>query len=268
MVKKILEKAYLYILLALLYAPILLIIVYSFSNSSNFSFSQGFSLEAYKSIFTSSQTPELMSAIKNTFIIAIVSSVCATIIGAVSAIGIFSLGRKTRAVVESVNQLPIINSEIVVAVSLMVFFVTFGFPAGYTRLIIGHISFCTPYVILSVMPRLQNMDSNIYEAALDLGASPFKAMTKVMLPMISPGIVSGFVMAFTISMDDFIITQINKGAATGINTLSTYIYADARLKGLSPFWFAVFSIIFVIVLATLLIINLKKISHSKEKEAA
>lgn len=258
MVKKVLGKAYIYIILALLYAPILLIIVYSFSNTSNFSFRHGFSFEAYKSIFTSEKTPELMSALKNTLLIAAISSVVSTVLGAFSAIGIFSLGKKARRVVENVNQIPIINSEIVMAVSLMLFFVTFKFPEGYVRLILGHISFCTPYVILSIMPKLASLDPNVYEAALDLGANPIKAMTKVMIPMIAPGIVSGFVMAFTLSMDDFIITQINKGASTGINTLSTYIYADARIKGLSPFWFAIFSIIFVVVLGILLVMNFRK----------
>ena len=258
MVKKVLGKAYIYIILALLYAPILLIIVYSFSNTSNFSFRHGFSFEAYKSIFTSEKTPELMSALKNTLLIAAISSVVSTVLGAFSAIGIFSLGKKARRVVENVNQIPIINSEIVMAVSLMLFFVTFKFLEGYVRLILGHISFCTPYVILSIMPKLASLDPNVYEAALDLGANPIKAMTKVMIPMIAPGIVSGFVMAFTLSMDDFIITQINKGASTGINTLSTYIYADARIKGLSPFWFAIFSIIFVVVLGILLVMNFRK----------
>lgn len=258
MVKKVLGKAYIYIILALLYAPILLIIVYSFSNTSNFSFRHGFCFEAYKSIFTSEKTPELMSALKNTLLIAAISSVVSTVLGAFSAIGIFSLGKKARRVVENVNQIPIINSEIVMAVSLMLFFVTFKFPEGYVRLILGHISFCTPYVILSIMPKLASLDPNVYEAALDLGANPIKAMTKVMIPMIAPGIVSGFVMAFTLSMDDFIITQINKGASTGINTLSTYIYADARIKGLSPFWFAIFSIIFVVVLGILLVMNFRK----------
>lgn len=258
MVKKVLGKAYIYVILALLYAPILLIIVYSFSNTSNFSFRHGFSFEAYKSIFTSEKTPELLSALKNTLLIAAISSVVSTVVGAFSSIGIFSLGKKSRKLVENVNQIPIINSEIVMAVSLMLFFVTFKFPEGYVRLIIGHITFCTPYVILSIMPKLAAMDPNVYEAALDLGANPFKAMTKVMIPMITPGIVSGFVMAFTLSMDDFIITQINKGASTGINTLSTYIYADARIKGLSPFWFAIFSIIFVVVLGVLLVMNFRK----------
>ncbi len=266
MVKKILEKCYLAVILAFLYAPIILIIVFSFSNSSTFTFKDGFSLEAYTSIFTSEKTPELLEAVKNTFLIAIISSVIATVLGSIASVGIFSLGKRSRKIVENINQLPIINSEIVMAVSLMLFFVTFKFPAGYPRIIIGHIAFCTPYVVLSVMPKLAQMDPNVYEAALDLGASPVKALFKVMIPMLMPGIISGFVLSFTLSMDDFIITQINKGAATGINTLSTYIYEDARLKGLSPFWFAIFSIIFVAVLAVVLLLNLKKSVEGKEKK--
>ncbi|MEG2540486.1 MAG: ABC transporter permease [Clostridia bacterium] len=263
--KGILEKSYLFIILALLYAPIILIIIYSFSNSSNFNFSNGFSFEAYISIFTSDKSEALWQAVANTAIIATISSVVATIMGTLAAIGIFSLGRRSRKLVENVNQFPIINSEIVMAVSLMVFFVTFAFPEGYLRLIIAHIAFCTPYVVLSVLPKLESMDPNVYEAALDLGANPFKALMKVMIPMITPGIIGGGLLAFTMSIDDFIITQINKGAATGINTLSTYIYSDARVQGLEPFWYAIFSIIFVAVLAIVLTLNLVKINKQKQK---
>lgn len=259
------EKFYLLIILVILYAPIVLLIIYSFSNSSNFNFDNGFNFDAYIAIFKSDKSPDLWSAIANTFIIASISSVVATIMGTFASIGIFNLGKRSRRIVENVNQFPIINSEIVMAVSMMVFFITFAFPEGYLRLIIAHIAFCTPYVVLSVLPKLEAMDPNIYEATLDLGANPFKAMIKVIIPTITPGIVSGFVMAFIMSMDDFIITQINKGAATGINTLSTYIYSDARVQGLEPFWYAIFSIIFVIVLAGVLTINLAKISREKKK---
>lgn len=206
-----------------------------------------------------------MKALQNTFFIAGVSSVIATILGTLASIGIFSMRNRMRTLVENVNQMPIINSEIVMAVSLMLFFVTFKFPSGYLRLIIGHISFCTPYVVLSVMPKLMQMDSNIYEAALDLGANPFKATVKVLLPMLLPGIISGFVMSFTLSMDDFIITQINKGG--GIETLSTYIYEDVRLKGMEPFWFAIFSIIFVVILGIMMFINLYNSRKKKEVKA-
>ncbi len=268
MVKKIktfFEKFYLFIILAILYAPIILLVIYSFSNSANFNFDNGFTFDAYIAIFKSDKSPELWSAIGNTFLIAAVASVVSTIMGTFASIGIFNLGKRSRRIVENVNQFPIINSEIVMAVSLMVFFVTFAFPEGYLRLIIAHIAFCTPYVVLSVLPKLESMDPNTYEAALDLGATPFQAMTKVMIPYISPGIVSGFVMAFIMSMDDFIITQINKGAATGINTLSTYIYSDARVQGLEPFWYAIFSIIFVIIIAALLSVNVVKVSREKKK---
>jgi len=264
-VKSFFEKFYLLIILAILYAPIILIIIYSFSNSSNFNFDQGFNFGSYIAIFESDKSEGLWDAIANTFLIATIASLFATIMGSFASIGIFNLGKRSKKIVENVNQFPIINSEIVMAVSLMVFFITFAFPEGYLRLIIAHIAFCTPYVVLSVLPKLESMDPSIYEAALDLGASPMKATIKVVLPYIAPSIVSGFVMAFVMSMDDFIITQINKGAATGINTLSTYIYSDARVQGLEPFWYAVFSIIFVIVLAAVLTVNLVKIQNEKKK---
>lgn len=252
--KKFLSNSYLYLVLAFLYAPIVLMIVFSFTaDGARFSFAEGFSFDAYVAIFTSDNSPVLMEALKNTLIIATVSSVLATVIGTFSSIGIFSMGRRSRRLVENVNQLPIINSEVVTAVSLMVFFTTFAFPGGYFRLIVGHVAFCTPYVILSIMPKLEAMDPNIYEAALDLGATPARALRKVMFPVMAPGIISGFVMAFTVSLDDFIITQINKGP--GIETLSTYIYEDARIQGLSSFWFPVFSIMFIVVLAVLFVVN-------------
>ena len=255
---KLFGNLYLAVILTLLYLPIAVIVVYSFSGNSNFTFSQGFTLEAYRSIFTSKQTPQLLEALKNTLIIAAVSSVFATVLGTFAAVGIHALSKRAKSTVLGVNQLPLINSEIVMAVSLMIFFVNVSFiPEGMVRLILSHISFCTPYVVLSVMPKLVQMDPNLYEAAADLGANRFRTMSDVIFPCIFPGVISGFVMAFTISLDDFIITQINKGE-TGIETLSTYIYEDARLKSLQPFWFAVFSMIFVVVLAVLLLVNLRR----------
>ena len=262
MVKKNIAKSiswvYLILVLIFLYAPILCIILFSFFNTSLFSFANGFSFDAYISIFTSDKAPDLWRAIGNTALIAVVSAVISTFIGTFSSIGIFNLGKKSRRLIENVNQLPVINSEIVMAVSFMVFFSTFAFPEGYLQLFIAHVAFCTPYVILNVMPQLTQMDPNIYEAALDLGATPAKAMTKVLLPMLRPGIISGFVLSLTLSMDDFIITQINKGTTTGIETLSTFIYSNSRVKGMEPFWYAVFSILFVVILTCLLVINLKK----------
>ncbi len=262
---KVFADTYLGLVLAVLYLPIVVIIVFSFANNSNFSFADGFNFQAYVSIFTGPKSAKLLDAFKNTLILAASSAVISTVLGAFSTIGIYYLGKRAKKITLTVNQLTIVNSEIVMAVALMVFFAAFSFifPQGWTRLIIGHVSFCTPYVVLSVLPRLQKMDPNMYEAALDLGASPMKALFKVVFPFITPGIVSGFMMAFTLSLDDFIITQINKGE-TGIETLSTYIYEDARLKSLEPFWFAVFSIFFIVVLTLLLLANVKR---SDKKEA-
>lgn len=252
-------NTYLALILAILYLPILVLIVFSFANNSNFNFANGFSFEAYKQIFVGPKSAELMAAFKNTMILASVSSVLSTILGAFSTIGIFYLKKRAKNLTLTINQLPMINSEIVMAVSFMVFFAAFSwlFPQGMVRLIIIHVAFCTPYVVLSILPRLQKMDPNMYEAALDLGASPLKAMFQVMFPYLMPGIVSGFSMAFTLSLDDFILTQFNKGD-TGIETLSTYIYEDARVKSLEPFWFAVFSIFFVVIVTLLLVTNIKR----------
>ena len=266
LIGRICADGYLGLVLALLYLPIFLIIVFSFSGNSRFQFTDGFTFASYKSLFSdSAQTQTLLSAIKYTLILAVSASVISTILGAFSTIGIYALGRRVKKVTLTVNQLPMINSEIVMAVSLMVFFAAFSFifPQGMTRLIISHVAFCTPYVVLSILPRLQKMDPNMYEAALDLGSNPFSAMIKVVFPFIMPGIVSGFAMAFTLSLDDFIITQFNKGD-TGIETLSTYIYEDARVKSLEPFWFAVFSIFFVVMFTLLLLVNIKRNGSAKE----
>lgn len=263
---KVFEQIYLYFVLAVLYAPILIIIIYSFSNSSNFNFSKGFSFKAYSSIFIGAKSEQLWKAIGNTFLIAFASSVVATLMGVFSSIGIYALPKKVRHAVENVNQFPIINSEIVMAVSLMVFFTTFAFPEGYLRLILAHITFCTPYVILAILPKLDTLDPNVYEAALDLGATPSKALFKVILPIVLPNIVAGFLLSFALSMDDFIITQINKGATTGINTLSTYIYSDAKVQGLEPFWYAIFSIIFILMIAVVFTYNIVKIKKQKQKQ--
>jgi len=263
--KKVLSILYLVVVALFLYAPILLIIFFSFFGKSGVSFSTqaGFSFDSYKAIFTSDASADLFSAIANTLIIAAIASLISTILGSISAIGIFHLGPKMKKIVNNVNQWPIISSEIVTAFSFVLFFSSLGITSGWLRLIIAHVTFCTPYVVLSVMPRLFQMDGNIYEAALDLGATPIRALFTVELPMLIPGILSGFVMSFTMSLDDFIITQLNKGT-TGIETLSTYLYSDGAKRGLEPFWFAVFSIIFVIVLFIVLFANLRKKSKQKE----
>lgn len=271
--KKLFADVYLILILCLLYLPIALIIVFSFSGKSDFTFADGINLNSYVEMFSGEKTEKLKSALANTMIIAAISSVISTIFGTFAAIGIFYLRPKTKNVVLGVNQLPMTNSEIVMAVSLMLFFALVipssvrnnNIVLDFVVLILSHIAFCTPYVILSVMPRLMQMNPNLYEAALDLGATPTKALFGVIVPYVFPGVISGFVMSFTLSMDDFIITQMNKGDNM-LDTLSTYIYADCRLQGLEPFWFAVFSIIFVVVLALLLLANIKKIKSDKGEQ--
>lgn len=270
MKKKVLPKTlsviYLVLVAVFLYAPVLLIVFFSFFGKSgvNFSMQAGFSFDSYKAIFTSEASHDLFSAIANTLIIAVVAGAISTILGALSAIGIFHLGKKMKNIVNNVNQWPIISSEIVTAFSFVLFFSSLGITSGWIRLIIAHVTFCTPYVVLAVTPRLYQMDPNVYEAALDLGATPARAVFTVELPILIPGIISGGVTAFTMSLDDFIISQLNKGT-TGIETLSTYLYSDGAKRGLEPFWFAVFSIIFVVVLFIVLLTNLKKSVPSPQK---
>ena len=263
MMTRILTRGYLWLLLALLYSPILIIMIFSFTEAKVLGNWTGFSTRLYSSLFTGGMHHSLMNAIWNTFAIALLAATASTALGSIAAIGIFNLRSRTRQVMNFANAIPMMNADIITGVSLFLLFVSFGISQGFTTVVLAHITFCTPYVVLSILPRLQKMDPNMYEAALDLGANPVKALFKVVLPYLTPGIVSGFAMAFTISLDDFIITQLNKGE-TGIETLSTYIYEDARLKSLEPFWFAVFSIFFIVVLTLLLVINIKK---QQRKEA-
>ena len=177
-----------------------------------------------------------------------------TALGSIAAIGIFNLRSRTRQVMNFANAIPMMNADIITGVSLFLLFVSFGISQGFTTVVLAHITFCTPYVVLSVMPRLKKMNQNVYEAALDLGATPFQALRKVILPEIFPGMISGFILAFTLSIDDFAVTIFTIGNQ-GLETLSTYIYADARKGGLTPELRPLSTIIFVTVLVLLIVIN-------------
>ncbi len=245
-------KAFIYFMLAVMYAPIVILIIFSFSSASgigawsNFEFT----FDLYTELF---KDASILSAVGNTFLIAIISSVIATIIGAVSAVGIFYLPRKIKPIVNGMNQITVVNAEIVTAVAFMLFFIVcMGYLDGYPALIISHTMITIPYVVLSVMPRLNQLNPNLYEAARDLGAGPFQALTKVLLPQLLPGILSGFIMAFTLSLDDFVITLFNKGS--GIETISTLIYSSTK-HGIAPAFRALSTIIFVGVLVVLIVIN-------------
>ena len=262
--KKFFAQTYLWLLLALLYAPIVIIAIFSFTESKVLGNWTGFSTELYASLFSGGVRYSLLDAIKNTFIIAFIAATVSTLLGTVAAIGINDLRYGKRKVINFVNNIPILNPDIITGISLFLLFVSMGITQGYTTVILAHIAFCTPYVVLSVMPRLTQMNPNIYEAALDLGATPFQALRRVIIPEIRPGMISGFILAFTLSIDDFAVTIFTNGT-DGLQTLSTYIYADARKGGLTPELRALSTIILVVVLILLIVVNYR--SHRQARRA-
>ena len=259
------KKFYLGLMLFFLYAPILVLMVFSFNESPSRAHWGGFSLHWYRELF---RDPHIMQALSNTLTIALLSSLIATVIGTVAALGINSLGRKSKAVIMNVTNLPVFNPEIVTGVSLMLLFIfairIAGFGGmGYMTLLLAHISFNVPYVILSVMPRLRLLDGNLYEAALDLGASPLRALVQVILPEIRPGIVTGALLAFTLSVDDFIVSFFTTGA--GVSNLSIIIFSMAR-RGINPRINALSTLIFITVMVLLYLINWRDNRKNNEKE--
>jgi len=249
LIRKYLQKIYLALIFILLYAPIVTLIVLSFNQSKTRAKWGGFTLKWYKELLKNEQ---IMSAFYTTLIIAFVSAAIATVIGTAAAIAIQGMKQKWKTMYMGLTNIPMMNAEIVMGVSLMLLFIAFHMTLGFGTILIAHITFNIPYVILSVLPKLKQTNRYTYEAALDLGASPVKAFFKVVFPDIVPGVFSGFMLAFTMSLDDFIITHFTRGA--GINTLSTLIYSEVR-RGIKPSMYALSTIIFVTVLALLLITN-------------
>lgn len=254
---KFLKRFYLVIMFIFLYAPILVLMVLSFNSSKYMSKWTGFSLKWYQQMFSSNL---IMSALRTTLIIAFVSALIATVIGTIACIGINNMKKVPRTLILGVNNIPLMNADIVTGISLMLCFIAFGVSLGFGTVLIAHITFNIPYVVLSVMPKMKQTEKSTYEAALDLGASPLYAFWKVIFPDILPGILSGFLLAFTMSLDDFIITHFTKGA--GINTLSTLIYSEVR-KGIKPSLYALSTIMFLAVLILLIIANLPKRKTTK-----
>lgn len=248
-VKRIVENFYLVLILIFLYAPIVTMMVLSFNSSKSRTQWGGFTLRWYTQMFDSAT---IMDALVNTLLIAFVSALIATIIGTAASIAINSMKPLPRTIIMGITNIPMLNADIVTGISLMLAFIAFGISLGFQTILIAHITFNIPYVILSVMPKLKQTNKSTYEAAMDLGASPIYAFFKVVFPDILPGVLSGFLLAFTMSLDDFIITHFTKGA--GINTLSTLIYSEVR-RGIKPSMYALSTIIFLAVLVLLLITN-------------
>ena len=247
--KRFFQDFYLVFVLIFLYAPILTMMVLSFNTSKSRTDWGGFTLDWYVQMFESSS---IMDALYNTLLIAFISALAATILGTAAAIGISSMKKTPRNIVMGINNIPMLNSDIVTGISLMLGFLAFGISLGFKTILLSHITFCVPYVILSVMPKLKQTSRYTYEAAMDLGAGPVEAFFKVVLPDIMPGVLSGFLLAFTMSLDDFIVTPFTTGA--GVNPLSTLIYSEVR-RGIKPSMYALSTVIFVTVLALLLITN-------------
>ncbi len=260
---KCLKAFFVGLVLLVLYAPILLLAVYSFDKTDMIGRFEGFSFTHYAALF---QNSKVLGMIGNTFLLAFLAAVLSTVLGTAGALGMFYCKKRTKTAIHAVSQIPVINAEIVTALSLAVTFVAVGLGKSYFTLLIGHMVICTPFVVLSVMPKLKQMDNSLYEAALDLGASPFKALLQVVLPQIIPGVISGFMLAVTLSLDDYIVTMYTR--PSGFETISTYVY-NATTKGnahtavtLASLW-ALTTIIFVVIVLFVLISNLT----GRKKEA-
>lgn len=260
--KKI-SKIYMALLLMFLYVPIFVLIVFSFNTTKSRTVFEGFTFDWYIRLF---QNELILTSLRNTLIISVLSAVASTILGTAAAIGINNMKKGPKAVVMNINNLPIINPEIVTGVSMMLLFVFFAarmnFNFGFGTLLIAHITFDVPYVILNVMPKFRQMNPNLYEAAQDLGCNPIQGFFKVVVPEIMPGIVSGFLMSFTFSLDDFIISYFTSGATS--QTLPITIYSMTRRK-VSPEINALSTIIFVVVVIVLIVKNIIENKNIKEE---
>ncbi len=250
MIKKYIQRFYLLFIIILLYAPIITLMALSFNSSKSRARWGGFTAKWYVRLF---QDDQIMTALYTTLEIALLSALIATVLGTAGAIGIHALRRKYRTFMMGVTNIPMLNADIVTGISLMLLFIAFRFSLGFSTILIAHITFNLPYVILSVMPRLKQTNISTYEAALDLGASPLYAFFKVVFPDILPGVSSGFLLAFTMSLDDFVITHFTKGP--GVDTLSTKIYSEVR-KGIRPEIYALSTIMFLSVLLLLILVNI------------
>lgn len=247
--KKFLKGLYIGVILLFLYLPIGVLMVLSFNESKSMSIWTGFSTRWYEEMFSNEM---ILDAVWNTFTIAICAAAVSTVIGVLACLGISRMRSRSQNVIMAFNNIPLLNADIVTGISLMMTFLVFGISLSWGTVLLSHITFCIPYVILSVMPKIKQLSPNMYEAALDLGATPAYAFRKVILPDLMPGITSGFLLAFTMSVDDFVVTHFTRGA--GINTISTLIYSQVKV-GIRPTLFALSTVIFVIVLVVLVISN-------------
>ncbi len=247
--KNALKRIYLGLIVLFLYLPIVVLVVSSFNDSKILGKWNGFTLKWYKHLF---ENESIINALRTTLFLALVASIIATILGTVACLTVNRMKRVPKSIITNITNIPMLNAEIVTGLAFMLLFVGMGISLNFSTVLIAHVTFCIPYVFLSVMPKVQQIDNNMYEAALDLGATPAYAFMKVTLPEIMPGIMSGFLLSFTMSLDDFIITHFTRGS--GFDTLSTKIYTEVR-KGIKPEMYALSTLLFVTVFVLLLLIN-------------
>ncbi len=254
------KKIYLATIFLFLYAPIGVLIAQSFNASRYRGHWTGVTLDWYTKLFNDER---IADALSNTLSIGLLSAGIATILGLITCVAMKEFSRKWRATFMSITNVPILNADIVTGISLMLLFMGLGLKLGYVSILLAHIVFNVPYVILCIMPQLMTLDKSFYEAALDLGASPFKAFASVILPELRPSIFAGFLLAFTMSADDFIITHFTKGA--GVDTLTTEIYAELKI-GIHPEMYALSTLVFfcVLIFVILFAINRRKLKHIEE----
>ncbi len=261
MVKRFFSRFYIGMILLFLYAPIFILIILSFNKSKSRSKWGGFTFEWYRELFHNN---DIMKALSTTLILAFSSALIAMVIGTAASLAINHMKRTPRTILLGITNIPMLNADIVTGISLMLIFVAINYTLGFTSVLISHITFNIPYVILSVMPKLRQLNPNTFEAAMDLGASKVYAFFKVILPDILSGILSGFFLAFTMSLDDFVITYFTTGPET--NTLSTLIYTSVR-RGIRPEIYALSTIMFVTVLLLLILINRKNANKNAPMRA-
>lgn len=247
--KNVAKKIYLFLMILFLYLPILVLIVASFNDSKILGTWKGFTLKWYKELF---ENKAIMNALKSTLVLAVMAAFIATVMGTLACLTISKMRKMKRATIMSITNIPMLNAEIVTGLAFMLLFIGIGMTLSFSTVLIAHVTFCIPYAVLSIMPKVQQIDNNMYEAALDLGASRTYAFFKITLPDIMPGVLSGFFMSFTMSLDDFIITHFTRGS--GFDTLSTKIYTEVR-KGIKPEMYALSTLLFVTVFVLLLLIN-------------
>ena len=255
------ENGYLGLIVLFMYAPIFMLSALSFNAGKSRAHFSGFSLHWYTEMF---QDEAIIAALQNTLIIAFVSASIATVLGTMAAVAIRNMKKLPRNLIIGVTNIPMLNADIVTGISLMLLFIAFRFTLGFGTILISHITFNLPYVLLSVLPKIRRSSQVSYDAALDLGASPLYAFFKVVLPDIMPGVLSGFLLAFTMSLDDFIITHFTRGA--GIDTISTLVYSEAR-KGIKPSMYALSTLIFVTVFVILVFANFVPGALEKTKKS-